>query len=123
MTFHETLRKVFFTGIILILQCSNVIHGASFIRDTETEKTIRFFADEIIAAAGLLPPNVKIQIVLDPEINAFVSGGQRITLTTGLIQATEAPGQLMGVIAHEVAHIAGGHLARLNNSLSKARRN
>jgi len=122
MTFHKTLRTVFFTGIILILQCSNLTHSASFIRDTETEKTIRFFSDVIIAAAGLLPESVKIQIVLDPEINAFVSGGQRITITTGLIQATETPGQLMGVIAHEVAHIAGGHLARLNNSLSKARR-
>jgi len=122
MTFDKILRTVLFTVIILIFQWPHVTYGASFIRDTETETTIRFFADKIIAAAGLLPESVKIQIVLDPEINAFVSGGQRITITTGLIQATEAPGQLMGVIAHEVAHIAGGHLARLNNSLSKARR-
>ena len=114
-------RKTLFLALLFLFQGSHITYAGSFIRDTETEQTIRFFADEIISVAGLLPTSVKIKILLDPEINAFVSGGQRITITTGLIKATETPGQLMGVIAHEVAHIAGGHLARLNNALSRAR--
>ena len=101
---------------------SQIASGGSLIRDTETEQTISFFANDIISAAGLITAATKIQILLDPEINAFVSAGQRITITTGLIQATETPGQLMAVIAHEVAHIAGGHLARLKNALNRANR-
>lgn len=114
------LRQALFIAIIIPVHYSQIASGGSLIRDTETEQTISFFANDIISAAGLITAATKIQILLDPKVNAFVSAGQRITITTGLIQATETPGQLMGVIAHEVAHIAGGHLARLKNALNKA---
>ncbi|MEC8622526.1 MAG: M48 family metalloprotease [Pseudomonadota bacterium] len=116
------LRQALFIATIIPVHYSQMASCGSLIRDTETEQTISFFANDIISAAGLTTAATEIQILLDPKINAFVSAGQRITITTGLIQATETPGQLMGVIAHEVAHIAGGHLARLKNALDKANR-
>jgi predicted Zn-dependent protease len=56
-------------------------------------------------------------IVQDNTLNAFVAGGQRIFINTGLIMRTETPNQLMGVLAHESGHIAGGHLARMQEEL------
>lgn len=81
----------------------------SIIRDAEIEAILRDYANPLIEAAGLVANDVKIYLISDPSLNAFVANGQRIHLFTGLIIATETPGQLKGVIAHETAHIAAGH--------------
>ena len=50
-------------------------------------------------------------------VNAFVAAGLNMFFNTGLLLRVEHPGQLIGVIAHESGHIAGGHLARLRDEL------
>ncbi len=70
-------------------------------------------------AAGLDPSAVEIMIVQDGSLNAFVAGGQRIFINTGLLLRTERPNQLIGVMAHETGHIAGGHLARAQEEMEK----
>jgi predicted Zn-dependent protease len=89
----------------------------NLIRDAEIESTIRTFTIPIWKAAGLDPNGVEIMLVQDGSLNAFVAGGQRIFLNTGLIMRTERPNQLIGVMAHESGHIAGGHLARMQEEL------
>lgn len=89
----------------------------NLIRDAEIENTIRTFVIPIWKAAGLDPNAVEIMIVQDGSLNAFVAGGQRIFINTGLIMRTETPNQLIGVIAHESGHIAGGHLVRMHEEL------
>jgi len=84
----------------------------SLIRDTETEYVIRSYLDPLLYAAGLNPHAVQLHIVNDPSINAFVSGGQHLFVHTGLITNLESANQLVGVLAHETGHIAGGHLIR-----------
>ncbi len=86
--------------------------GVSIIRDTEIEAILRQDCDPIFVAAGLTPKNVQIHIVGDKELNAFSAAGQQVFLNTGLIIETKSPNQLIGVIAHETGHIAGGHIAR-----------
>ncbi|TAJ94863.1 MAG: tetratricopeptide repeat protein [Reyranella sp.] len=89
----------------------------NLIRDAEIESTIRTFTIPIWKAAGLDPNGVEIMLVQDGSLNAFVAGGQRIFINTGLIMRTERPNQLVGVMAHESGHIAGGHLARMQEEL------
>jgi predicted Zn-dependent protease len=89
----------------------------SLIRDAEIESTIRTFVTPIWRVAGLNPDAVDIIIVQDNSLNAFVANGQRIFLNTGLLMRTERPNQLIGVLAHETGHIAGGHLARAQEEL------
>ena len=89
----------------------------NLIRDAEIENTIRVFVIPIWKAAGLDPNGVEIMIVQDGSLNAFVAGGQRIFINTGLIMRTETPNQLIGVLAHESGHIAGGHLVRMQEEL------
>jgi len=84
----------------------------SLIRDTEVEAILHKDADPIFRAAGIDPKAVTIYIVGDPDMNAFVSGGQNLFVFTGLIAKTKTPNQLTGVIAHETGHMAGGHLVR-----------
>jgi predicted Zn-dependent protease len=84
----------------------------SIIRDTEIEEILHEDADPIFTAAGLEPKAVQIHIIQDPTLNAFSAMGQQLFLNTGLILETKSPNQLIGVMAHETGHIAGGHIAR-----------
>jgi predicted Zn-dependent protease len=90
------------------------------IRDTEIENDIRAMAAPIFRAAGLEPNDVGIYLIQDPQLNSFVAGGQAIFLHTGLILRAETPNQLIGVIAHETGHIAGGHILRSKEAMHNA---
>jgi Putative Zn-dependent protease, contains TPR repeats len=91
----------------------------SLIRDTEIETTIRTYATPVFLAAGLDPSAVRIYLVNDRQINAFVAGGQNLFINTGLLLRSEDAGQVIGVIAHETGHIAGGHLIRVQEALKR----
>ncbi len=92
----------------------------TFVRDAEVEHTIRLYATPLFEAAGLNPQTIDIHLIKDDRLNAFVAKGLNLFIHTGLIIRTETPEQLMGVIAHEAGHIAGGHLARLRRRMDEA---
>ena len=92
----------------------------SLIRDAEIEDTIRAYAAPLLEAAGLGGDAVKLHIVNDPNINAFVAGGPHLFLSSGMLAAAEDPGEIIGVIAHEIGHIAGGHLVRTRDAIENA---
>ncbi|MCK5793002.1 MAG: M48 family metalloprotease, partial [Ketobacter sp.] len=92
-------------------------HARSLIRDAETEYVLRLYTNPILEAAGIAPEAVRLFIINDPSINAFVAGGQNIFIHTGLILKSEKPDMLIGVLAHETGHIAGAHLTRLTQKL------
>src|SRR5512132_1371674 len=52
---------------------------------------------------------VKVGIINDPQINAASAGGGEFYVTAGLLQKANDD-QLMGVLAHEVAHDDLGHV-------------
>jgi len=90
------------------------------IRDTEIETTIRIYAAPLLTAAGLEDEVFNIHIVRDTALNAFVARGQRLFLTTGLLRRSTNAGQVLGVMAHEIGHIEGGHLSRLHGAIERA---
>jgi predicted Zn-dependent protease len=90
------------------------------IRDSEIEDIIGSWADPLFAEARLDPASVRLLLVNDPSLNAFVAGGQNLFIYSGLLMASESPGQVIGVLAHETGHIAGGHLARSGDALRDA---
>ncbi len=107
-----------FMAMLIALPMSAQAMG--LIRDAETEYLMRAFSDPIFRAAGLDPNAVRIHLVNDGSLNAFVAGGQRMFLHTGLIQQSDRPNMLIGVIAHETGHMAGGHLSRTQQALKSA---
>ena len=105
---------------VMISIASNPATARGLIRDTEVESLLRLYANPLFRAAGLKPSAVEVNIIADRSINAFVSGGQRMFIHTGLITQSGTPNQVIGVLAHETGHIAGGHLSRLRRELEKA---
>lgn len=108
--------------LVLVLTLALLLPGGaraqsiSLIRDTEIETTIRTYATPVFLAAGLDPTAVRIYLVNDRQINAFVAGGQNLFINTGLLLQSQNAGQVIGVIAHETGHIAGGHLIRVQEA-------
>lgn len=94
--------------------------GPPIIRDAEIEGLLRLYTRPIFKAAGINPKAVKVYVINDNRINAFVAGGQRIFVNTGLIMQSDTPNDLIGVLAHETGHIAGGHLARMGVEIDSA---
>ena len=92
----------------------------SILRDAETEALLRDMSDPLVSAAGLQPGQTEFLIVNDSSINAFVAGGQRIYIHSGLFEAADDAGQVQGVIAHELGHIAGGHVIRFDEATRPA---
>ncbi len=119
---HHMLKKslIFSTLIFLLLVPQNLRAETGLIRDAEAEKFLRELATPIFKAANLDVQNIRIYIVNDNSLNAFVSGGQNVFLNTGLIRKYATPEALIGVIAHETGHIAAGHLARSSEAMEKA---
>jgi predicted Zn-dependent protease len=109
-----------FFGSFLVVAGPAAAQGIPLLQDTETERTLKSYEDPIITAAGLDPAAVKLYIVNDSTINAFVAEGQNIFVNSGLFIQLKTPNELKGVLAHETGHIAGGHLSRDSAAIEKA---
>ncbi len=107
-----SIRLVLILTWLLIWPTQTWAQGRIIIRDAELEGTIKQWVAPIIRAAGLQPDEVNIIFVQDESVNAFVAGGPNIFIHTGLIEKADRPEELLGVIAHELGHIHGGHITR-----------
>ncbi|RME99245.1 MAG: M48 family peptidase, partial [Alphaproteobacteria bacterium] len=106
---------------LIIAFTSHPALAAGTIRDAEIENLIRDYATPIFRVAGLGSQNITIHLVADRSFNAFVIDGQNMFFHVGTLMRSETPNQVIGVIAHETGHIAGGHLSRLRQAIAQAR--
>ncbi len=106
----------FLAAILAALVAAGPAGAVGMIRDAEIERTLSHIANPILRAASVTPSSVHIYVLNDRELNAFVAGGQNIFINTGLLTKLGSIDELRAVIAHETGHIAGGHLARRDQS-------
>lgn len=86
------------------------------VRDAETEALIADYLAPIIKVAGIRRPN--LQLLPSSSFNAFVTTENRLFVNTGTIIAAETPNELIGVLAHEMGHIAGNDIADMKQAIS-----
>ncbi len=94
--------------------------GMPVIRDAEIEQLLRDYTAPILRAAGLGQQNVHIVIISDRGFNAFVMDGKRIFINAGALLDAHTPNEIIGVLAHETGHIAGGHLSKMREQMANA---
>jgi len=104
------MKKTLAAFLTAILVWAQPAHAQSLLRDAETEALFRDMSAPLVKAAGLNPRDVQFALINDDSINAFVVGGQVVYIHSGLIQAADNANQVQGVIAHELGHIADGHI-------------
>ncbi len=115
-------KNIFLLLLLIFIITNNRLQAQNLnlIQDAEIELTIKKWIEPIYKVAGLSSDAVNIYIIDDININAFVAGGQNIFINTGLILKAKEADALIGVLAHEIGHIAGGHISRTINSMKTA---
>ena len=58
------------------------------------------------------PYTIRVILVNDSSINAFAAPGGYIVLFRGLLEKTQTPEELAGILAHELQHILNRHSTR-----------
>jgi predicted Zn-dependent protease len=94
--------------------------GPPVIRDAEIEELLKEYSEPVLKAAGLSKQNIHVVVINDRSFNAFVADGRRIFINSGTLMDAQTPNEVIGVLAHETGHLAGGHLARLREQLAAA---
>jgi predicted Zn-dependent protease len=103
-------RLVSMFALMLLIGIASPAFAQSILRDAESEALFADMSRDLIKAANLQPNNVRIVLIGDPSINAFVAGGQAVYIHSGLIDAASSANEVQGVIAHELGHVTGGHV-------------
>lgn len=114
------LIRLAMVALTLAFAAVQPVAAQQLLRDSETELLFRDISKPLIQAAGLDPANVKVVLLQDDEINAFVAGGQVVYIHSGLLTAADNANQLQAVIAHELGHVAGGHVIRMGEGVKAA---
>src|SRR4030081_3883902 len=92
--------------------------GPPIIRDTEAEQLLRDYTRPILRIAGLEKQNIQVVILNESVFNAFVADGRRIFVNYGAMMQSETPNQIIGALANETGHLAGGHLFTLREQMA-----
>ena len=109
-----------FFGAFWLQLAPAAAQGIDLLQDTETERLLRSYEEPILGVSGIDPNAVKMYIVNDTSLNAFGAEGQNIFCNAGLFIQLKGPNELIGVLAHETGHMAGGHLTRGSEAIAKA---
>ena len=62
-----------------------------------------------VASGTNNPPDFSVRVYDMAMMNAFAVPDGRIVITRGLLKAAESPGEVAGVFAHELGHVASLH--------------
>ena len=116
---RRRLKLVAF-AVVALASIARPALAQSILRDAETEAFMADMSGPLVKAAGMDPRNVQVLVINDPEINAFVAGGQYVWVHSGLIAQADNVNQLQGVVAHELGHIEGGHIVRFGEGMKEA---
>jgi predicted Zn-dependent protease len=119
MGFHTLTRLA--SILVLSLLLALPARAVSLLRDADMEYALAEVAAPILQAAGLSTTRVKILVVDDGSLNAFVVSNDAIFIHSGLIGRLDNAAMLQAVIAHEAAHITNGHITRRLSNLGTAR--
>lgn len=90
------------------------------IRDAEAEALLLIFASPLFRAAGLNASQLRVQLVKDGALNAFVTSGNRMYVHTGLLQRAGSAAEVIGVLAHETGHLRNGDPTKLPEQMREA---
>lgn len=82
------------------------------LEDEEINKYVADLTRKIASNSDIKVP-VQVEVLRTEEINGFALPGGFLFINSGLISKAENESELAGVIAHELAHVAARHGARL----------
>ncbi len=116
----RTVKSTYWLAFLMSVTLQHSAFAQGLIRDTEIEETIQAYADPIIEVSGMPPESISIYIVADDSLNAFAMAGGRIFFHTATLMAADSPSEIIGIFAHEMGHVLGGHSVTRMDQLEAA---
>jgi Zn-dependent protease with chaperone function len=87
-------------------------NGGRLLDDSNDVAQLTALAAPLIQALPAGRRDLKFYISDDPQPNAFALPGGHVVVNTGLLQLADQPEELLGVLAHELAHQTQRHVMR-----------
>ncbi len=82
------------------------------IKDPEIHEYLESVLEDLFSKNQIDRTSIDIYVLRSSMVNAFALPGRNILLLSGLVEFTETPEELIGVIAHEIAHVESDHVMR-----------
>ena len=91
---------------------SSFTSGRNVIDEESLQKDLEDIVGPLLKVAQNENYDYMFHIIEDPTLNAAAFPGGHVIIHTGLILKTEKAEDLLGVLAHEIAHVNGRHSVR-----------
>jgi predicted Zn-dependent protease len=115
-----SLLFLFLSGFIGQAEAAPQFKTGSVLLDDETDDAFQQWIRKIFGVAGLKQYEPRIYIIVNPEVNAAASVGGHIFIYSEFLMKCDNAEEFLGVMAHEVGHIAGGHISRIDAAQNQA---
>ena len=112
------VKSLFILNVILLFTFVGSLRALEVIRDAEIEDFTNDIVKILLSDSNIEAEDINIYFINSKQVNAFVTGGNNIFINTELIIKAEDYREYTAVIAHELAHILGGHIFRTSEELS-----
>jgi len=112
------VKALFIMNIIVLFTFVSSPKALEVIRDTELEVFTNDIIKILLTDSNMETKDLDIYFINSDQINAFVTGGKNIFINTELIIEAEDYREYASVLAHELAHILGGHIFRTSEEIS-----
>ena len=86
--------------------------GRNLLDSKEMEASVQELVAPLLEAIGSERYEFQVHVLEDASVNAFALPGGVTVLHTGLILKAETPEEILGVMAHEIAHVTEQHSMR-----------
>tara|TARA_A100001011_G_C14302457_1_gene841469 strand:+ start:1701 stop:3050 length:1350 start_codon:yes stop_codon:yes gene_type:complete len=112
------VKSLFISSIIIFFTLFGSSKALEIIRDTELENFTNDIIKILLIDNEMEAEDINIYFIKSDQVNAFVTGGTNIFINTELIIQANDYREYAAVIAHELAHILGGHVFRTSEEIS-----
>ncbi len=109
-------------GLFFAAAKADDLSAGTVIRDAEIESILHSYTDPLFRVAKLNPKDLRLVIVVNRDVNASATFNTTIILFTGFLLKTESVQEVIGVLAHEIGHLAGQHLVSLVDAVDNAQK-
>jgi len=89
------------------------VKEGNLLRDAEMECILKSYITPLFEQAKLDPKSLHLYLIHTSVVNAAATIGNVILMNTGLLMNAKNAEEVIGVLAHETAHLEGGHVMRL----------
>ena len=111
--------KILFTIFLCYSSLLNNALAIDIIRDVELENFTKKIVSNLLENTEIEPEEINYYFVKSKDINAFVTSGNNLFINTEILISSDDYREYAAVLAHELAHILGGHVFRTKQEIGK----